>query len=271
MEKNSYPDTFSSRPSESSDGGKKLDAESFKELRKSRRLTQRWVADKCGCSHSLISKWEKGAHSPSGEVMHQIMLTKAQIETIPVSDLKHCWKCGTRKPLSLFGRDSSRPNGHQSKCIACNHQIVQAWRNLNKTRSNDRRRVRYKISRSGSRQAGYKWVNGDKRSRQEIRQLGAKNELSLRKTPFRCSPIKKAEGHTHAKLIQAANQILKSAVEEDCHMVTPKESFIDIYGRQIRRLHESGRINTEQSKRLARHIAARSPYALEQYWSKGFS
>ena len=266
METDTYLDTTSSRPSESSDVGDKLDAQHFKQLRKSRKLSQQWVADKCECSISLISKWEKGAYSPSGEIMRRIAHTASEIEMMQISDLKYCWKCQTQKQMSSFGRDNSRPNGHQSKCLACNYEIVQAWRKTNKTRFVDRKRVKYKIETSRSRQAGYKWVNGDKRSLQEIQLLGAKDELSLRKTPFRCSPIKKNENRKAAKLLGTANQILVSTLEFDDQKVCPTDSYLDVYGRRIKQAFESGQINEEQGRKLAHHISKRSPDALERYW-----
>ena len=266
METDTYLDTTTSRPSELSDGGNKLDAQFFRHLRKSRKLSQHWVASKCGCSVSLISKWEKGAYLPSGEVMRRIACTASEIETLRINNLKYCWKCQTQKQVSLFGRDLSRPNGYQSKCLACNYEIVQAWRKTNKTRFDDRKRVKYKIKTSGSRQAGYKWVNGDKRSLQEIQLLGAKDELSLRKGPFRCSPIKKNEKRKEAKLLGTANQILASTLEFDDQKVCPTDSYLDIYGRRIKQAFDSGQINEEQSRKLAHHISNRSPDALERYW-----
>ena len=266
METDTYLDTTTSRPSELSDGGNKLDAQFFRRLRKSRKLSQHWVASKCGCSVSLISKWEKGAYLPSGEVMRRIACTASEIETLRINNLKYCWKCQTQKQVSLFGRDLSRPNGYQSKCLACNYEIVQAWRKTNKTRFDDRKRVKYKIKTSGSRQAGYKWVNGDKRSLQEIQLLGAKDELSLRKGPFRCSPIKKNEKRKEAKLLGTANQILASTLEFDDQKVCPTDSYLDIYGRRIKQAFDSGQINEEQSRKLAHHISNRSPDALERYW-----
>ena len=266
METDTYLDTTSSRPSESSDGGNKLDAQHFRQLRKTRKLSQQWVADKCECSISLISKWEKGAYSPSGEIMRRIVRTASKIEELPIPSLKYCWKCQTQKQVSFFGRDRSRPNGLQSRCLECNYAVTKAWRKANKKTFADRKRVKYKINTSGSRQAGYKWVNGDKRSLQEIQLLGAKNELSLRKTPFRCSPIKKNENRKAAKLLGTANQILVSTLGFDDQKMFQTESFLDIYGRRIKQAFDSGQITETQSERLARHIAFRSPYALEQYW-----
>ena len=266
MEPDTYLDTTTSRTSESSDGGNKLDAQHFKQLRKSRKLSQQWVANKCECSISLISKWEKGAYSPSGEIMRRIARTASEIKMLQISDLKYCWKCQTQKQMSLFGRDSSRPNGHQSKCLACNYEIVQAWRKTNKTRFDDRKRVKYKIKTSGSRQAGHKWVNGDKRSLQEIQLIGTRDELSLRKRPFGCSLIKKNEDRKAAKLLGTANQILESTLEFDDEKVCPTDSYLDFYGRQFKQAYDSGQIDEEQSRRLARHISNRSPDALERYW-----
>lgn len=266
METDTYLDTTTSRPSESSDVGNKLDAQHFKQLRKSRKLSQQWVADKCECSISLISKWEKGAYLPSGEIMRRIARTASEIKELPIPSLKYCWKCQTQKQMSLFGRDNSRPNGHQSKCLACNYEVVQSWRKANKKRFTDRRRVKYKIETCGARQAGYKWVNGDKRSLKEIQLIGAKNELSLRKRQFRCSPIKKNENREVAELLGTANQILESTLELDIESDCPTDSYLDMYGRKIKQLFESGRISESQCKRLAQLIADRSPDALEQYW-----
>ena len=111
------------------------DAQHFKQLRKSRKLSQQWVASKCGCSISLISKWEKGLLLPSSEIMRRIARTASEIETLSIPSLKYCWKCQTEKQVSLFGRDMSRPNGRQSKCLACNQKVANAWRKANKTKN----------------------------------------------------------------------------------------------------------------------------------------
>ena len=114
---------------------KQINAQSFRTLRKSRKLSQQWVASKCGCSISLISKWEKGAYSPSGEIMRRIECTASEIETLPIPSLKYCWKCQTQKQLSSFGRDISRPSKLQSKCLVCNQKVANAWRKANKTKN----------------------------------------------------------------------------------------------------------------------------------------
>ena len=111
------------------------DAQHFKQLRKSRKLSQQWVAEKCECSISLISKWEKGAYLPSDKIMHRITRTTSEIKKLPIPNLKYCWKCQTQKQVSLFGRDMSRPNGLQSKCLECNYVVTKAWRKANKARN----------------------------------------------------------------------------------------------------------------------------------------
>ena len=209
--------------------------------------------------------------------MRRIARTASEIDELPIPGLKYCWKCQIQKQVSLFGRDMSRPNGRQSKCLVCNHEIANAWRKANwkrvsaqaKTKTDsqkDAERYKKAIDECGSRQAGFKWVNGDKRSLEEVKLIGAKDELSLRKTPFRCSPIKKNENRKAAKVIGTANQFLESTLELDTESVCPTDSYLDIYGRKIKRLFESGRISEFHSKRLAQHIADRSPNALEQYW-----
>jgi len=267
METDTYQDTTTSRPSDLSDGGHNLSGQHFRKLRKSRKLSQNWVASKCGCSVSQISKWEQGAYSPSGEIMRRITCTASEIERLKIDNSKYCWRCQTQKQVSLFGRDLSRPNGYQSKCLVCNNEVAKVWREANRKTFADRKRVKYKIKTSGSRQAGHKWVNGDKRSLQEIQLLGAKDELSLRKGPFRCSPAIKNEKRKEAKLLETANQILVTTLEFGDQNVCPTDSYLDIYGRRIKQAFDSGRITETQSKRLARHIAFRSPCALERYWN----
>lgn len=277
METDTYLDTTTSRASESSDVGNKPDALQFKRLRKSRKLSQQWVADKCDCSNSLISKWEKGAYLPSGEIMRRIARTASEIEELPIPSLKYCWKCQTQKQMSLFGRDLSRPNGRQSKCLVCNHEVANAWRKANWKRvsaqaaskteqQKDAERYRKDIDECRSRQAGFRWVSGDKRSLGEVKLIGAKDELSLRKVPFRCSPITKRENRKVAKLLETANQLLASNLEYDTSEEYSTDSYLDFYGRRIKQKFDSGQITELQGERLARHIARRSPYALEQYW-----
>jgi transcriptional regulator with XRE-family HTH domain len=254
METDTYLDTTTSRPSESSDGGNELDAQFFRRLRKSRKLSQQWVASKCGCSVSLIYKWEKGAYSPSGEIMRRIECTASEIEALPICDLKHCWKCKTQKHLSLFGRDNSRPNGYQSKCLACNYEIVQTWRKANKTRFNDRKRVKYKIKTSGSRQAGHKWVNGDKRSLQEIQLIGTRDELSIRKRQFRCSPKKTNEERKMTYLITEANRLLGVKGESDEHENSLVDSFYETQALEIKQQLKSGQITETEAREMAYQI-----------------
>ena len=129
---------------------KQINAQSFRTLRKSRKLSQQWVASKCKCSISLISKWEKGAHLPSGEIMRRIACTALEIEELPIPSLKYCWKCQTQKQLSSFGRDNSRPSKLQSKCLVCNNEVTNAWRKTNKTKFNDYNKTRYKINKKKS-------------------------------------------------------------------------------------------------------------------------
>ena len=254
METDTYLDTTTSRPSESSDGGNELDAQFFRTLRKSRKLSQQWVAEKCDCSISLISKWEKGACSPSGEIMRRIARTALKIEELPVPGLKYCWKCQTQKQVSLFGRDRSRPNGLQSRCLECNHAVTKAWRKANKTGFNDRKRVKYKIKTSGSRQAGHKWVNGDKRSLQEIQLLGARNELSLRKRQFRCSPKKTNEERKMTYLITEANRLLGLKGESDEHENSLVDSFYETQALEIKQQLKSGQITETEAREIAYQI-----------------
>jgi transcriptional regulator with XRE-family HTH domain len=254
METNTYPDTTTSRPSELSDVGNKPDAQHFKQLRKSRKLSQQWVADKCDCSNSLISKWEKGAYSPSGEIMRRIAHTVSEIETLKINNSKYCWKCQTQKQVSMFGRDNSRPNGYQSKCLACNNGVVQAWRKANKTRFDDRKRVKYKIKTSGSRQAGYKWVNGDKRSLQEIQLIGTRDELSLRKRQFRCSPKKTNEERKMTYLMTEANRLLGVKGESDENENSLVDSFYETQALEIKQQLKSGQITETEAREMAYQI-----------------
>lgn len=198
--------------------------------------------------------------------MRRITCTASEIETLKIDSSKFCWRCQTQKQVSLFGRDLSRPNGYQSKCLVCNNEVAKVWREANRKTFADRKRVKYKIKTSGSRQAGYKWVNGDKRSLQEIQLLGARDELSLRKKQFRCTPIEKNEEHKAAFLVSKANQMFTPTHTPDDRNDSQVESFLDIYGRRIKQAYDSGRITEVQSKKLAHHISIRSPDALEQYW-----
>ena len=251
METDTYLDTTTSRPSESSDVGDKPDALQFKRLRKSRKVSQRWVADKCDCSISLISKWEKGAYSPSGEIMRRIARTASEIEMMQISDLKYCWKCQTQKQLSLFGRDSTRPTGLQSRCLECNYEVTKAWRKANSRKFKNSKRVRYWINTSGSRQAGYKWTNGDKRSLQEVQLLGQRHELSLRKRPFRCSSKKTDEERELTSLITKANQLLVIKSESDEYENSLADSFYEAQAREIKQQLNSGQITEAEAREMA--------------------
>jgi DNA-binding transcriptional regulator YiaG len=249
--------------------GDTLKGADFRRLRKQRKLTQQWVAQRCGCSASLISKWEKGRCLLSADVNSLVNEVSSEIVAMgPISSSKTCWMCTEVLPQEMFGQDKARTCGIQSKCRLCNAETVRQWREDNPQRIRDKRMM-LRIAKSASkRQAGHRWIKTDARSIDEVVLLGDRNQLHLIGKQKRITPKKKdsqQEEQPHRELrervalvseankIMRMNELVNSPKDEMC------ESWIDMTGRQLKNLYDSGRINESQTRRLASLAANRRP------------
>ena len=152
----------------------------FRRLRKQRKLTQQWVAQRCGCSASLISKWEKGQCLLSAHIHNLVKEVSDEIVAMgPISCHKTCWMCTEVLPQEMFGQDKARTCGTQSKCRLCNAETVRQWREDNPQRIRDKRMMLRKAKSASKRQAGHRWVKTDTRSIGELVLLGDKGDIRL--------------------------------------------------------------------------------------------
>lgn len=241
----------------------------FRRLRKQRKLTQQWVAQRCGCSASLISKWEKGQCLLSAHVNSLLREVSTEIVAMgPISSSKTCWMCTEELPQEMFGKDKTRTCGIQSKCRLCNAETVRQWREDNPQRIRDKRMMLRKAKSASKRQAGHRWIKTDARSIDEVVLLGDRNQLHLIGKQKRITPKKKdsqreeqpqREFRERVALVGEANEIMNRNKLVDSPKDEMCESWIDVMGRQLKNLYDSGRINESQTRRLVSLAANRRP------------
>lgn len=241
----------------------------FRVLRTQRKLTQQWVAQRCGCSASLISKWEKGQCLLSEHINSLIEEVGNEIVAMgPISSSKTCWMCTEILPQEMFGQDRARTCGIQSKCRLCNAETVRQWREENPQRIRDKRMMLRKAKSAFKRQAGHRWIKTDARSIEEVVLLGDGNQLHLIGKQKRITPKKKdsqreeqpqREFRERVALVGEANEIMNRNKLVDSPKDEMCESWIDVMGRQLKNLYDSGRINESQTRRLASLAASRRP------------
>ena len=241
----------------------------FRMLRRQRKLTQQWVAQRCGCSASLISKWEKGQCLLSAHVNSLLREVSTEIVAMgPISSSKTCWMCTEELPQEMFGKDKTRTCGIQSKCRLCNAETVRQWREDNPQRIRDKRMMLRKAKSASKRQAGHRWIKTDARSIDEVVLLGDRNQLHLIGKQKRITPKKKdsqreeqpqREFRERVALVGEANEIMNRNKLVDSPKDEMCDSWIDVMGRQLKNLYDSGRINESQTRRLALLAANRGP------------
>ena len=251
--------------------GDTLKGADFRRLRKQRKLTQQWVAQRCGCSASLISKWEKGQCLLSTDVNSLVNEVSSAIVAMgPISSSQTCWMCTEVLPQEMFGQDNARTCGIQSKCRLCNAETVRQWREDNRQRIRDKRMMLRKAKSASKRQAGHRWMKTDTRSFGELVLLGDRGDLHLTGKQKRITPKKKDsqreeqpqwELRERVALVGAANEIMRWNELSGSPRVEMSESWIDVMGRQLKNLYDSGRINESQTRRLASLAANRRPFS----------
>lgn len=249
--------------------GDTLKGADFRRLRRQRKLTQQWVAQRCGCSASLISKWEKGQCLLSEHINSLVKEVSNEIVAMgPISSSKTCWMCTEVLPQEMFGQDRARTCGIQSKCRLCNAETVRQWREDNPQRIRDKRMMLRKAKSAFKRQAGHRWIKTDARSIDEVVLLGDRNQLHLIGKQKRITPKKKDsqreeqpqwELRERIALVGEANEIMKWNKLGDSPKDEMCESWMDMTGRLLKNLYDSGRINESQTRRLASLAANRRP------------
>ena len=186
----------------------------------------------------------------------------------PISTSKTCWMCTEVLPQEMFGQDRARTCGIQSKCRLCNAETVRQWREDNPQRIRDKRMMLRKAKSASKRQAGHRWIKTDARSIDEVVLLGDSNQLHLIGKQKRITPKKKdsqREEQPHQELrervalVGEANEIMRWNKLVDSPKGEMCESWMDMTGRLLKNLYDSGRINESQTRRLASLAANRRP------------
>ncbi len=242
-------------------------ADDFRRLRKDKGLTQKWVAEKCNCSLSLISKWEKGRCSLSDRTIVQLEEIASEIEQFEsVSTAsKTCWICKNSLPLEKFARDLSRGCGRQSKCSQCNIRVANEWREQNREKIQSKKLAAKEERDARKRLAGCKWVSIDNRSFRELFAICETGELRLEPKSGRVSLTFKNSIRSKRSpnekvsddLEKIADEILETLgnIESQDHEYL--EDWYAIQGAEIRRLIESGCISESTASSLAKHLSRR--------------
>ena len=246
--------------------GDTFNAADFRRLRTHAKLTQGWVAQRCGCSASLISKWEKGQCLLSEQIRN--LVSNEIVAMGPISPSKTCWMCAEKLPIEMFGQDKTRNCGIQSKCRLCNAEMVRQWREENCQRIRDKRMMLRKAKSASKRQAGHRWINTDTRSFDELAMIANRGDIHLIGKQKRISPKRKdsqreeqpqSELRKRVALVNDANEIMRWNEPVDSPKNEVCESWIDMTGRRLKNLYDSGQINESQTRRLVRLATNRGP------------
>jgi transcriptional regulator with XRE-family HTH domain len=242
-------------------------ADDFRRLRKDRGLTQKWVADKCHCSLSLISKWEKGKCSLSDHTIVQLEEIASEIKQLESASTasKTCWICKNSLPLEKFARDLSRGCGLQSKCSQCNIRVANEWREQNREKNQSKKLAAKEERDTRKRLAGCKWVSIDNRSFHELFAICETGELRLEPKNGRVSlTFKNSSGSKRSlnervldDLEKMADEIIENTEDLESQDHEYVEDWYVVQGSEIRQLIESGCISKEVAVRLAKQLARR--------------
>lgn len=168
-----------------------LDPAAFKRLRKSRGVTQGWVAEQCGCSIPTISRWERGEKRVSRELETRLGAINDDITSRTDENVVACWSCGSIKPAGEFSADRNRSSGVQSKCRKCNVQLANAWKAQNRKRLNEKRTIRYRLNTTEKRLQRVWGNTPDDRSFDEALEYFDRGEFRIVGNNKGCGPKEK--------------------------------------------------------------------------------
>jgi transcriptional regulator with XRE-family HTH domain len=245
-----------------------LDPVAFQRLRKSRRVTQKWVAERCGCNISTISRWERGEKKVSQELKTRLFATREQIASLANKADSQCWSCKSVKPVGEFSVDKNRSSGVQSKCRVCNVRQANRWKAKNRKRLNEKRIVRYRLNTTHKRLCRVWGMTSDDRSFNEALEFFDRGEFKLIGGPRGCGPKAKElerpdDSHEFNEpwktrrlrvvYLEEANEILAdsemttSVVDE----VIYGEWYIQ-FGKRCREALKRGECTREQMERIVR-------------------
>lgn len=216
----------------------------FRELRQGLKISQTGAAERCGCSTSSISKWEKGQFLPAVELQRKLRRFQHEMENSlnqNVVGTKRCWDCKRKLPISAFAQDKARKSGVQSKCRDCNFVYSTDWLEKNRQKVN-RQRKQKRRKHDAKRLSSSKWTSTQFRDISEFKELGKGIGLNLRNKitrSFYDDPKSAAE--IRADEILDANGFFNSETEPDCRW---DEVGMDAenYGHALRELRLENRI-----------------------------
>ena len=244
------------------------DPAAFRSLRKSRGVTQGWVAKQCGCSIPTISRWELGEKRVSRELETRLQAIRDEIAAKAYEDVAACWSCGSRKPVVEFSVDKNRSSGVQSKCRDCNVRLVNAWKAKNRKRLNEKRIVRYRLNTTERRLQREWGKTSDDRSFDEALEHFDRNEFRIVGKLRGCGPKEKELQSAHNSLkfsepwskrrlgvvnLQEADKILSGNPTEGVSgsQEIGGGSWYDEFGQRCIEALDRGECTPEQIRRIA--------------------
>jgi transcriptional regulator with XRE-family HTH domain len=236
---------------------------SFKLLRRARGVSQGWIASRCGCSVSTISKWEKGQIQLTSQSLNLLKSLKVELMQISDAGLRKCPCCRKVKHLSEFGIDRSRRSRTQSKCKTCNRVLAASWRKENAAHVAQKRRIRRKIDSAERRLARHWGKTSDDRVFQEALMILDGEEFQLQKRPGGCGPSIKElvqlecessdDVEVRGKLIVDANLLLgESSADEDSELVLARGEWYEVVAEKYKDALLRGECTEHQVARLVR-------------------
>jgi DNA-binding transcriptional regulator YiaG len=250
-----------------SESGFDLSPTEFRRCRKAVGRTQADVAAKCGCSASLIGKWEKGKCGISPEVVPVLMAIWrdwcVSLECIDDS-AQRCSRCEEHLPLELFNRDASKKSGIQSLCMPCSRQSAFEWYQKYRLLDADTRLIKRIMRASRERLAGCKWVSDRDRDIEQLRNLGAEpGQFRVGTKPSNCQPRNVDFGDwknaptaykKNRDITKSATQLLSSGADFVSVEAHEDYSWYDEMSEKLTDLLQQGRVTEEQVNRLVRLI-----------------
>lgn len=111
---------------------------------------------------------------------------------------KHCYGCGTDKPVSEFYKCSSHSDGLSSPCKSCDDKRRRTWGRQNRTRQKriQQRSIEKNYSKILERNRAWSLANPEKvRTRSLVYRAVVAGRLVRPKSCSRCGKRTKVEGH----------------------------------------------------------------------------
>ncbi len=232
------------------------------------RAVQDWslkaVAEACGCSASLIGKWEKGHCRVSvkiqGQLSHLWSQWHSRDEPVHPQQSQRCSMCWDYLPHESFNRDSTKKSGYQSQCKPCSRKSAGDWYQKNRYVEPSKRLIQKIFRGTHKRLAGHHWVSNIDKEIKQLCNLGANpSEFHIQSKPYTCAPSDvdfgdwKNEPTKHKNQKDTANrgtEILRRDKKQNPEIVKEEYSWYDEVAEKLNELLRQSRATEEQIRRL---------------------